>query len=133
VEIPLLFKRHIRFNFKKKPFTKIDLEGGVSYGKMVQRKVIGNSNTQLSNTAPYYNTNDVSLLVGADYNFSKNVYFCFRYSNSVIPVIKRNALRPGFISYTYNKGNNLVFQFSFKFVFGGTAPMVVPKVEESTE
>jgi hypothetical protein len=100
---------------------------------MVQRKVIGNNNYVISNTAQYYNTNDVSLLVGADYNFTKNVIFCFRYSNSVIPVIKRNAIRPGFYSYAYNKGNNLAFQFSFKFLFGAKQKSETPKAENVTE
>lgn len=133
VEIPLLIRRQIYFNWKGKKVNKIDLEAGVSYGKMVQRKVIGNTNYILSNTAQYYNTNDVSILVGADYNFSKNILFCFRYSNSVIPVIKRNAIRSGFYTYAYNNGNNLAFQFSFKFIFGAKQKTDTPPAEGVTE
>lgn len=129
VEIPLLVRRQIYFNWKGKKLNKIDLEAGISYGKMVQRKVIGNTNYVLSNTAQYYNTNDISILVGADYNFTKNVLFCFRYSNSVIPVIKRNSIRPGFLTYSYNKGNNLAFQFSFKFLFGAKQKTNTPPQE----
>ncbi|MBI3518467.1 MAG: PorT family protein [Bacteroidetes bacterium] len=132
VEIPLLIRRQIYFNWKGKKINKFDLEAGVSYGKMVQRKVIGNTNYVISNTSDYYNTNDVSVLVGADYNFTKNVLFCFRYSNSVIPVIKRNNIRPGFYSYAYNKGNNLVFQFSFKFLFGAVQKTQLPPAETIT-
>lgn len=133
VEIPLLVRRQIYFNWKGKKLNKIDLEAGISYGKMVQRKVIGNTNYVLSNTAQYYNTNDVSILVGADYNFTKNVLFCFRYSNSVIPAIKRNSIRPGFFTYSYNKGNNLAFQFSFKFLFGAKQKTDTPPQENVTD
>ncbi len=132
IEIPVLIRQQIYFNWKGKKINKIDLEAGVSYGKMVQRQVVGSSNYTLNNTAQYYNTNDVSVLVGADYNFTRNVCFCFRYSNSVIPAIKRNAIRPGFASYSFNKGNNLVFQFSFKFLFGGKEKAVAPAPEVQT-
>ena len=133
VEIPILVRRQIYFNWKGKKINKIDLEAGASYGRMIQRKVVGNTNYTLSNTADYYNINDVSILVGADYNFTKNVVFCFRYSNSVIPVIKRNAIRPGFYSYAYNKGNNLAFQFSFKFLFGAKQQSERPAAENIAE
>ncbi len=118
IEIPLLIRQQIFFNWKGRKINKIDFELGASYGKMIQRTVYGNTNYQLNNTQDYYNTNDVSILAGVDYNFTKNVCFNFRYSNSVIPAIKRNALTPGFISYTFNRGNNQVFQFGFKFLFG---------------
>ena len=129
VEIPLLLRQQIFFNWKGKKINKIDLEAGVSYGKMIQRTVIGNTNYVISNTSNYYNTNDVSVLVGADYNFTKNILFCFRYSNSVIPAIKRTAIRPGFYSYAYNRGNNLAFQFSFKFIFGAKQKQNTPPQE----
>lgn len=118
IEIPLLLRQQIYFNYKGKRINKIDFELGASYGKMIQTNVYGNTNYQLNNAIDYYNTNDVSILAGFDFNFTKNVCFNFRYSNSVIPAIKRNALTPGFVSYTFNRGNNQVFQFGFKFLFG---------------
>ena len=118
IEIPLLLRQQIYFNWKGKKINKVDIEIGASYGKMFQRTVIGNTNYQLNGTQDYYNTNDVSILAGLDYNFTKNICFNFRYSNSVIPAIKRNALRAGFVSQTFNRGNNMVFQLGFKFLFG---------------
>ena len=126
VEIPLLIRQQIFFNWKGKKINKIDLELGASYGKMIQRTVYGNTNYQLNNTQDYYNSNDVSILAGFDFNFTKNVCFNFRYSNSVIPAIKRNALKPGFVSYTFNRGNNQVFQFGFKFLFGTKPESKIP-------
>lgn len=120
VEIPLLIKRQLYFNWKQKKINKIDIEAGISYGRMVHNTVIGGTNYVLSSASNYFNTNDISLLIGLDYNFTKNVYFCFRYSNSVIPAIKKNSANTGIQSInTFNKGNNMVLQFSFKFVFGG--------------
>lgn len=120
VEIPLIIKRQIYFNWKQKRVNKVDIEAGVSYGRMVSNNVVGGTNYTLSSAANYFNTNDISVLIGADYNFTKNIYFCFRYSNSLIPAIKKNSANTGIQSVnTINKGNNMVLQFSFKFVFGG--------------
>lgn len=118
VEVPLIIKRRINFTIRKKPVSKVDLEAGVSFGRMISRSVVGSTNYNLPTPDKYFNKNDISLLVGANYNFSKNVYFCLRYSNSVIPAIKRNTPNINFITYTFNRGNNMVIQFCFKFVFG---------------
>ncbi len=126
IEIPLIIRQQVFFNWKGKRLNKVDIEFGGSYGKMFQRTVIGNTNYQLNGTQDYYNTNDVSLLAGLYYNFTKNICFNFRYSNSVIPVIKRNALRAGFVSQTFNRGNNMVFQFGFKFLFGTKQKTTTP-------
>lgn len=117
VEIPVLIRQQIFFNWKGKKINKVDLEFGASYGRMFQRTVIGNTNYQLNNTDPYYNTTDISLLAGIDYNFTNNICFNFRYSNSVIPAVKRSTLVNGLISQTFNRGNNMVFQMGFKFLF----------------
>ncbi len=120
VEIPVLIRRQIYFNYKGRRVNKVDLEGGVSYARLVHSTVIGNTNYVLSTAGNYFNTNEASVLLGVDYNFTRNIYFCFRYSNSVTPAVKRNSLKPGFVSYTFNRGNNMVFQFSFRVVFGGS-------------
>ena len=138
VEIPILIRQQVFFNWKGKRVNKVDLEFGASYGKMLQRTVIGSSNYQLNNTAEYYNTDDISLLAGVDYNFTNNICFNFRYSNSLIPAIKRTAFRPGLVTTrTINRGNNMVFQFGFKFLFstkrkGSGTPVetVTPTVPE---
>ena len=120
IEIPLIIKRQLYFNWKQKKINKVDIEAGISYGRMVNNTVTGGTNYTLSSASNYFNINDISLLIGLDYNFTKNIYFCFRYSNSVIPAIKKNSANTGIKSInTFNKGNNMVFQFSFKFVFGG--------------
>lgn len=133
VEIPIIVKRQIYFTVKKKPVNKVDLGIGVSVGRMVQSTVVDSSNTILSTNTNYFNTTDVSILGEVDYNISRRVIFCFRYSNSVIPAIKRTALNPQFITYTFNRGNNMVLNFSFKFVFGGKKAETAPTKEEVPE
>jgi hypothetical protein len=118
VEIPVLVKRKIRFTIRKKPVEKMDFETGLSYGRVVNASLVGNSNYNLPVSSKYINYNDVSVLAGVNYYFTRNVFLCFRYSNSLIPVIRRNA--PTYFNYTYtlNRGNNLVFQFALKILFG---------------
>lgn len=120
VEIPLIFKRQIYINYKGKSVNKVDIEGGLSYGRLLHTTVIGSTNYSLPTAGDYFNKNIVNLVLGVDYNFTKNVYFCFRYCNSLSPAVKRNALKPGFYSQTFNNGNNLALEFSFKFAFGGS-------------
>lgn len=122
LEIPILFRRHLHFTMFKKPSNRFDLEGGLSIGRLIYSELIGNTNYTQSIDPKNFNKTDVSILAGIDYNFNSNLYFCFRYSNSVIPVTKKNPA-PGptivYLPATFNQGNNLVFQFSVKYVFGG--------------
>ncbi|HWY35275.1 MAG TPA: outer membrane beta-barrel protein, partial [Nitrosopumilaceae archaeon] len=78
VEVPIIVKHHIKFNVKKKPMEKFDLEGGLSVGRLVNHDVIGAANYSIADFTNAFNTTDVSLVGGIDYNFSKNVYLCIR-------------------------------------------------------
>ncbi len=129
VEMPFLIKQRVKFNLRKKPVTQLDLEGGVSVGRMIRHNVTGSTNYGIISSDNLFNKTDLSLLFGADYNFSKNFYFCVRYSNSVIPSIKRNAPNLNFITYTFNRGNNMVWQFSFKFLFSSVGEKGGKKLE----
>ena len=133
VEIPIIIKRQVHFTKRQKSINRIDLGIGVSYGRMVYNSFYDQTNTLLTTSANYYNTNDISILAEADYNISRKVIFCFRFSNSIIPAVKRTALNPQFITYTFNRGNNMVLNFSFKFVFGGQKAETSPIKEEVTE
>lgn len=134
VEIPVIFKRQVYINYKGKSVNKIDLEVGLSYGRLLKTTVIGSTNYSLPNGADYFNKNIVTLLAGVDYNFTRNMFFCFRYSNSLSPAVKRNALKPGFVSQTFNNGNNLALEFSLKFAFGGGGQRSdAPKPEPSAQ
>ena len=118
IEIPLLLKHRTHFSIAKKTVDKFDLEIGASFGRLVRVKELLD-NSPLS-SSPKFNKTDVSVFAGLDYNIVPSVYLCLRYSNSVIPVLNKSFLPAYLFRYSYNKGNNMVFQFAFKFVFGKT-------------
>lgn len=119
VEIPVLIRHHLKFNMFKKLRENYDFEAGVSYGRLIRSTVFGEANYAIPGASRSFNSSDVSVLFGLDYNFSDDFYFCLRYSNSVVPSIRRSAFNYNVIRYTFNNGNNMCFQLVFKFLFGG--------------
>lgn len=120
MEVPMLLKHRIHFNIRKKPINGFDLEGGMSIGRMIRYTMVNETNYLQTVDLSKINKTDVSIFAGIDYNFSSNFYFCLRYGNSVIPTIKRNSVPLFLYRYTFNQGNNMVFQFAFKLIFGST-------------
>ena len=118
VEVPLVIKYRLHFNRGKKSVNGFELHAGVSAGELVKSKTQGD-NFYTVNDFGSLNRTDVSLLAGVGYNFSEHFNFSFRYSNSVIPVFKKNEALPGFYTSTINNGNNLVLHFILQYVFGG--------------
>ncbi len=135
IEIPVLIRRKINFTIRKKPVDRFEFEYGASAGKLLRHtSVVNNYNIPSENK--YYNPIDVSLLAGFNYKLGKSAYFSIRYSNGLIPAIKRNSPNLQFITYTYNNGNSMVLQFSLKFIFNGRKdePVTVPvKTEEDPD
>ncbi|MGZ4088275.1 MAG: porin family protein [Bacteroidia bacterium] len=133
VEVPLLFRRQLYFTKKGVPVNRFDIELGASVGRLVGYSVTNNANTVFTGneTAKYLNFTDVSLLIGFDCNITKTLGFSVRYSNSVIPAIKHTP-NIHFITYTFNRGNNQVLQFSLKYVLKGKATDTTPKVQDAS-
>jgi hypothetical protein len=119
VEVPVLIKHRMRFTMFKKLRENYDFEAGLSYGRLVRSTVYGEANYAIPGASRSFNTDDISILLGLDYNFSDNFYFCLRYSNSVVPAIHRSAFNYNVVRYTFNSGNNMCFQLVLKFLFGG--------------
>lgn len=117
VEIPLLFKRRIVFNLPKKRWDKLELEAGFSIGKLINHTVKGYSNYVIPTSKDPFNLYEPAILLGASYRLIRNFYFCFRYSNAIIPVVKHNTLVTTSRPLGFNRGNNMVFLFSFKYIF----------------
>jgi hypothetical protein len=86
-------------------------------GKLIRNKAEGD-NFYSNNDDSYLHKTDVSLLAGLGYNFSEHFSFCFRYSNSIILVFKRNSASPMLLTSTVNNGNSLVLHFILQFMFG---------------
>lgn len=120
IEVPLLLRHRMHFNIGKKSIDRFDWEIGASVGRMVRQSWIkdGQQSPLDINTL---NRTDASILIGLNYNFSSHAYLSFRYSNSIIPAVKHDSYPGYFFIYSYNTGNNMVFQMAMKFIFGGSA------------
>jgi opacity protein-like surface antigen len=123
IEVPLIFRHTIRMNIHRKPVDRLEVEGGFSVGRLVTYSFTDESNYQQVVDVNALNFTDVSVLGGLSFNFTPNIYFTIRYSNSVIPSIKRNKIDPAFVRYTWNNGNNQVVLMSVKYVFGKPRPI----------
>ena len=120
VEVPLLLRHRIRVNMNKKFYNNFEWELGISGGYLFSYTYnVSGYNLLLDRSN--LNFIDLNALLGINYVFSRNWYFGVRYSNSVIPVIKRNAIpAQALTSYplAFNNGNNRMVQFCLKYVFG---------------
>ena len=120
LEIPVIFTRKLHFNVYRVPVDKFDLELGVSAAKLVNVSyTVDNMNNFLDPSK--INSLDVSVLFGVNYHITSQFIFNIRYSNSVVPPIKHEAVisNINFLPYTFNAGNNMVFQFTLKYIFKG--------------
>jgi Outer membrane protein beta-barrel domain len=120
VEVPFMIRHHFSFNIGKMKIDRFDWEAGASIARMVRHDwVLDNypAPLNLSNM----NRTDVSLMLGANYNFSSRICLNIRYTNSVIPAIKHNVIPSYLMRYYFNSGNNMVIHVSLKFIFGGSA------------
>jgi hypothetical protein len=118
IDASVYLKQQIHINVNKKPNDNIGLEFGASYGTLVGYSFKVKS---IDYSAQFpHNNNDISLFVGMDYNITQNFYLCLRYANSITPVIPRdNSAGLYGLNYgTYNRGNNLMFQFTLGYIFG---------------
>ncbi|MEO8147049.1 MAG: porin family protein [Bacteroidia bacterium] len=129
LEFPFILNYRFHFNIGAKSVNGLYLHAGISIGRLISNKGEGD-NFYSNNDADYLNKTDVSLLAGLGYNFSEHFNFCFRYSNSVIPVFKQNSASPIPFASTFNNGNNLVLHFILQFTFGA-AKNEIPAKEEN--
>ncbi|MEO6883276.1 MAG: outer membrane beta-barrel protein [Bacteroidia bacterium] len=113
----VLIRHRIRFKMSGKLVDKVDLEAGVAVGRLLSSSFVENTYS-VPLTSANYNTTDINAFAGIDYSFSQRFYFCARYSNSLQPLVKRDYT-PYYASYyTWNKGNNMIFDFSFHILLG---------------
>jgi len=118
IEVPILMRHTLRMNIRRKPVDRLEIEYGFSGGRLFNPGFVDDSNYPQPITKNSLNYFDVSVLGGLSFNFTPNIYFTLRYSNSVIPVINRNSIDPAFVRYTWNNGNNQVVLFAVKYMFG---------------
>lgn len=116
VEVPVLYKYHLTFTSAKKPVSTFDIHAGASIGWLYHSSLEGD--VYSSSDMSFLNKTDVSLLIGVNYNFLENFSFCVRYSNSIIPVFKSEALPARYYlppNSAFNSGNNMVFHFMLQY------------------
>jgi hypothetical protein len=118
IEVPILIRHTLHMNIRRKPMERLELEGGFSGGRLVNAGFTDGMNYPQPITPGSLNSTDFSVLGGLNFNFTPNIYFTLRYSNSLIPVINRNDINPAFVRYTWNNGNNQVILMAIKYVFG---------------
>jgi hypothetical protein len=119
LEVPIVYRHRMIFSNNKKPVTHFEIEFGASVGRIVhEEEKVNNYGTAfgLNNI----NKTDVSLLLGLNYVVSPHLYFGFRYSNSLIPALKKNAVPTYFLRFAFNNGNNMVMLLSAHYIFGST-------------
>jgi len=113
IDVSLLYKHIIKFNFRKKPVDKFGFEAGLTAGTLFKSSYSFKS----VDNSPIVNKLDLELLAGLFYNFTPGFYMSFRYSNSIIHAIPHQSKDTPFNPLlTIQNGNNLVYQITFGFV-----------------
>lgn len=118
VEVPLMFKHNIVFNIRKKRVDNFYFELGPSYGRLVQVKQEG----IYSYGSGYQNdfkSNEVAINFGLGCRIFQGLYANIRYCNSIMPVVTQNSnnFSSSFFWYTFNRGNNLEWSFTLRYIF----------------
>ncbi len=114
VEVPLVFKHNLKFNINKKPVERFYIEAGPSFGRLVRINI--NSNGSIFNDGNF-RKNEVAINLGGGCKIVNNFFFHVRYSNSIIPILNNSNQVNRFIWYTFNKGDNMVFSFTLRYIF----------------
>ena len=119
VEVPLMFRHNIIFTMRKRKVDNFYLEFGPSYGRLVQVKQEGTYDYGGGFQNNFY-YNDFSINIGAGLRIYNHLYGNIRYSNSFISVVEQSTLPAanGFLASTINKGHNMVWAFTLRYVFG---------------
>jgi hypothetical protein len=123
IEVPLLYRHQFHIQVRSKETDRFAMELGPSLGAMVRIQQEGAFFEGGAYYSSYFNNDDfrkveLALHGGISYNFINNFYFDVRYSNSIIPVTKHKINFDEFFRYTWNKGDNMVFSFTLRYLFG---------------
>ena len=118
LEVPLMFKHKITFSIRKKPITNFYLEAGPSYGRLINVKQEGTYNYG-SAYQNNFKDDEFAINLGVGCRLAKHLFVNVRYCNSITSVIRQNTgvSTNGFFWYTFNKGDNVLFSFTLRYVF----------------
>ncbi|HSY75416.1 MAG TPA: outer membrane beta-barrel protein, partial [Bacteroidia bacterium] len=116
IDVSVLIRQPLHIAVNKKMSDKYGLLIGGTYGTLISY-----SYTVQSNPTPIdLNNFDASAFIGFYYNFTPKFFIDLRYSNSIIPAIKRDASTSTFYPYfnSWNRGDNMSFEIRLGFIFG---------------
>ncbi len=128
IEVPLMFRHNVKFNMNKKPVDRFYIEAGPSFGRLVRTYI---NNNGIISTAGNFKNNELALNLGIGFTIVNNLSFNLRYSSSIIPVVVHPLQVDRFIWYTFNKGDNVVFSFSLRYIFDRESRRETKKPDES--
>lgn len=114
IEVPLMLRHNLKFNVNKKPVDRFYFEIGPSLGRLIRINV--NSNGSIFNTGNF-KKNEVALNLGFGCSIVNNLLVSVRYTNSIISVVEHPGQINSFFLYTFNKGDNVVFSFTLRYIF----------------
>lgn len=122
IEVPLLFRHQIHIQIHSKSTDRFAVEVGPSVGALVHVYQEGLFYSNGAYYSSYFDNKDfrrteLALNAGVSYNFAGNFFFDVRYSNSIFPITKNKIEFNQFFRYTFNKGDNMVFSFTLRYLF----------------
>ena len=127
VDVPLMFKHNFIFNVGKKRVDRFSFEIGPSYSRLVRVSQTGTYGGFYDNN---FNSNDFALNVGLGCRIMHNLSLNVRYSNSIIPIVPHPTYINSYFWYSFNKGDNVWFSFSLRYVFSNEKDKVGEKTSD---
>ncbi|HWY97673.1 MAG TPA: porin family protein [Bacteroidia bacterium] len=116
IDVSVLIRQPVHLAINKKMSDQYGLLIGGTYGTLISY-----SYKVMNNPTPIdLNGFDASAFIGFYYNFTPKFFIDLRYSNSIIPAIKRDASTTTFYPYfnSWNRGDNMSFEIRLGFIFG---------------
>ena len=122
IEVPVIFRHKFHIQVKSVTTDRFALELGPSFGARIRIEQNGLFYKDGMFYSGYFKDDDfrkteLAFHIGICYNFYKNFMFDVRYSNSILPVTSRRDIFNNFFRYTFNKGDNMVFNFTLRYIF----------------
>lgn len=121
IDVSLMVRQPIHLSINHKVSDKYGLLAGLTYGTLIYQSY--NAQSVYYDMSANLNTYEANVFFGFYYNFTPNLFFDLRYSNTFLPVIKSNATSVGGVFYPYfnswNDGNNIGFEIRLGYTFGG--------------
>ena len=113
LEVPVLFKYKMHLLVNKEELDKLEIEGGISFGVLVNSWQ-ENNNGEIPFDREFYST-DWQANIGLNYYFTESCSFDVRFAHSIVPI----RPHPGGVTKGLDQGEyNTAFNFTLRLLFG---------------